>query len=64
MKRVFGVILLVVFFVAFGVGFLLTVPTATACQCPCTNLGTCSLSCCPLGGHCNPATGCCTCFVE
>ncbi len=33
MKRIFGVILVAVFFAAFGVGYLIAAPTAVASHC-------------------------------
>lgn len=60
MKKVFAILLLAVFFVAFGAGYLLTVPAARADYCPCTDDNTCAHVCCPLGGRCQ--LGNCFCF--
>lgn len=60
MKRIFGIVLLAVFLLSFGAGYLLSLNTASAAP-------PCSTSCvglkCPLNSicACNSHTGCCRC---
>ncbi len=51
MKRIFGIILLAVFFVAFGAGYIISVPEAGACGpgCPGCNQTLCQQQ----GGFCS-----------
>ena len=71
MKRVVVIVLLAVFFVAFGIGYL-WIPVASACplyHCQPNDNYKCGLdvhcnAVCPNGGTCEyvfPACGCCVC---
>lgn len=68
MKRIFAIILMTVFFVAFGAGYIISVPEAGACGpgCPGCDAEACDLTC---GGFCQccvppgpPCGSCMLCF--
>lgn len=74
MKRIFAIILMTVFFVAFGAGYLISVPRAGACPTGCACIqANCEAFCngqggqvgvCVTGGPCGSDTSCsqCLCF--